>query len=398
MKKNSVFIGAMLLAASFWSCGGSSEESASLTHLHVQAADIRSLGDALESVEFIPLRVPEDKPLSFLMGNPVFGISDTHIAVAKVNFAGNSGIYIFDRQGELLLHFDKKGDGPGEYSGVESLAIEGDYVHVFPSLVKRLRYRLDDGSFVDELNLMDRSMYVPSMVDLGNERYLLGQDMELENQGDAGSYFTAFVIRDMKQDTLIPLPVKAPPIAYSLVESYAAKLRENLYVLNAGGLDTLYVLDGEDQVRPIVHLKLGDNPMPESAKSDYEGVDELIMQQKYSFNVGNIAAAGDMMQLMVFGLKKNPDMDLEDMSTAPIYNLFIRYPDMKYTVVDFVGDIERKSTAKDAFAELLSPALVEVLERKGGLKGKHLDAFQAAQEALTDEEDPILMLYKVRIP
>ncbi|EIM75126.1 hypothetical protein A3SI_14184 [Nitritalea halalkaliphila LW7] len=168
-------------------------------------------------------------------------------------------------------------------------------------------------------------------------------------------------------------------------------------MLNAGGLDTLYVLDGEDQVRPIVHLKLGDNPMPESAKSDYEGVDELIMQQKYSFNVGTIAAAGDMMQLMVFGLKKNPDMDMEDLSTAPIYNLFIRYPDMKYTVVDFVGDIERKNTAKDAFSELLSPAGVGLLERKGGLKGEHLEAFEAAQAALLDEEDPILMLFKVKV-
>ncbi|EIM75127.1 hypothetical protein A3SI_14189 [Nitritalea halalkaliphila LW7] len=214
MKKNTVFMGAALLMASLWSCGGASEGTSELTHLHVQAADIVSLGDALEEVEFIALQVPEDKPLSFTMGNPVYAVGDTHIAVAKVDFAGNSGVYIFDRQGAFLLHFDKKGDGPGEYSRVESLAIEGEYVHVFPSLTKRLRYRLADGSFVDELNLMDRSMYVPSMVDLGNERYLLGQDMELENQGDPGTYFTAFVIRDMKLDTLIPLPVKAPLLPF----------------------------------------------------------------------------------------------------------------------------------------------------------------------------------------
>jgi hypothetical protein len=371
------------------SCGENTATQ-QLPELKITPKDILTFDQIASEVEFIPMIIPKESPLKLLPFDPVLFISD------KIYFStgdyNDASVHVFDLDGQYQRSFNKQGGGPGEYKELSALEVWGDDLVVWDGFGTFYQYGLEDFSFVKTSKVSERK-YIPDYQKLDDNKWILVYDIEdLDQEG----YYPVFHLYDFATNSVQPLSIKAPALTSELTEGMIAKIEGESYLLNFGASDTLFRFKN-GKVMPWVKLNLDNNNLPENYKHQpEETIENLLMEQRYNFNTGAILAAGNTIRISVFGLKKVQDFDPDNVGSFPIYDVYVNYPNTEVKVSRAFGNFGGKGFAKDDYFYEWLYAEYFMAYLESGFFGKFTVDLENAMEKLVDQEDPILVKYKVR--
>lgn len=371
------------------SCGENTATQ-QLPELKITPKDILTFDQIASEVEFIPMIIPEESPLKLLPFDPILFISD------KIYFStgdyNDASVHVFDIDGKYQRSFNRQGGGPGEYRELSALEVWGNDLVVWDGFGTFYQYSLEDFSFVKTIKISERK-YIPDYQKLDDHKWILVFDIEdLDHEG----YYTVFHLYDSITKSIQPLPIKAPALTSDLTEGMIAKIEGEAYLLNFGASDTLFSFQN-GKVLPWVKLNLDNNNLPENDKQQpEETIENLLMEQRYNFNTGAILAAGNTVRIPVFGLNKVQDFDPDNVGSFPIYDVYVKYPNPEVKVSRAFGNFGGKGFSKDGYFYEWLYAEYFMAYLESGFFGKFTADLENAMEKLVDQEDPILVKYKVR--
>lgn len=152
------------------------------------------------------LRLKEDPSNEeSLLYNPGIFIQDDDGSFYVSDY-GNHRIAVFDPSGEYVRAFGREGNGPGEFTTINELTIQGDLVHVYDVNNGRVNRFHRDGSLLDVISIPYNS---------GAGRYgivwqmFVTEDEELviinqhdERDGDAESYMMKVVVMSAEHEEM----------------------------------------------------------------------------------------------------------------------------------------------------------------------------------------------------
>ncbi|MCH7408861.1 hypothetical protein MM239_05605 [Belliella sp. DSM 111904] len=144
---------------------------------------------------------------------------------------------------------------------------------------------------------------------------------------------------------------------------------------------------------------MANNNLPDKLKNEVDDVMEnVIPSQKFNFNLGSASAANDIIRILLFGIKPNNFSQDAGLESMPLYHLYLQYPSMKYKLSSAFGSsIGKPGFSKDGYYyEVLFPEGID-FALKTDLFGKHNKKLESAMDILVDQEDPILVKYKIKI-
>lgn len=149
------FLGLMLLATSFWGCrdktGGLSKDDGGILHIPFEEAvnTERSLklSEIADSVKLILLQTDNECLLSKIIEGNIL------MSGHRIYIPCNNGVFLFSDDGKFIKCISKRGQGPGEYSGIRYIGVNEklDRFYIF-SHGKALVFT-QDGDFLHECRI-----------------------------------------------------------------------------------------------------------------------------------------------------------------------------------------------------------------------------------------------------
>lgn len=215
------------------------------------------LTDLIQEVEFIRL----EETAESLLGT----VNDVHLVGDKFVFMGGGlkgDIFVFDNQGKLINKINRKGNGPGEYSWLVDLWVEGDVIAIFDRLKKTVfKYSLT-GEFVSEseLNIADQfvgdskiALSASHVIGKENEYFLFMNHLQI---GDQLNYNLLKLDSDMNI-TGMHLPFEGneqgPMTSYTPFFDYKESV-----IYHRSSSDTVYLYN-EGSFVPFIQFEFGDD-------------------------------------------------------------------------------------------------------------------------------------------
>ena len=200
---------------------------------------------------------------------------------------------------------------------------------------------------------------------------------------------------DSSNKQITDLPLKTTPLTAEISEGEFARLGHS-YLLNYAFSDTLYLFEN-NKTSPFIGLDFGKRkPSSEDLKMNAEGFETAIMNQSLAFNVGKIWYTDNISRLKTFALAKNPNMDISNVRTFPVHEVFIDHE--TNNVIAFpslAGWSNGKGDATQGYFYdvLRADDWINALDK--GILGKYGEKLEKTLGELRDFEDPVLIKYKV---
>ncbi len=370
------------------------EEATGVVALKVTAENIVSPADIMVDVSFIPLLISEDAQIDLYGFDPKIAITD-YMYISTGDFRDGS-LHQFDLKGNFVQTINRMGKGPGEYERIDELRQDSEgniiiatvpqYLHVYSS---QLEYK--------ETIPTPREYYFRDFADYGDGKWLFATDKH-EGITEDG-YWPNFGIFDAKNDSVSFLDIMAPPVAFSLVEGSMTKFKDG-FLLNFGASDTLYhFINGA--VKPLYLLDLAGRNIPKSIKDDQNDdvMERILMEQKHSLNMGVVSTLDEYIKIKTFGIIKkefdleNPDFNPSDL---PVHDVFINSQTNEVRAISSLGNFGGNDVISEGyFYQFLYMEQWQMMIDKNIL-GEELTAkLIEASEALNDQEDPIMLRFKL---
>ncbi|MFY0592878.1 6-bladed beta-propeller [Roseivirga sp.] len=169
----------------------------------------------------------------------------------KMVFPGNQGaFYIYSNNGEFLSKFNRKGQGPEEYSRLTDVWLEDGILNVHSTGKSVTRYDLA-GNFIDRDRMTEQAVHAYPY----EGGYLL--DMNLSYTLDSLKYSLVTLDEEMKLDkTFLPFD-KYPGFRFSLPSNSLFELGDVLFYLREMG-NTVYKVTA-DTIAPYILYDFGDD-------------------------------------------------------------------------------------------------------------------------------------------
>ncbi len=239
------------LVSALHSCGGTTEESVESENadefrtysIDIDKSDV-SFTELVDKVEIMYMEETEESLLSY-----VFRVSREG---DKLIFpGGNKGdVYIYTSTGEFVNKFNRNGDGPGEYSSIQSTWVNGDSIIIYDNLKQVLHWYDYEGNELKNMNVPHRATHVYPY----HDGYAM--DMTFSRIDDSLRYKLlmtdqAFNSRQM----LLPYEEDIPFPISTNVNSF--KKLEDKIIYKSVFADTTYLLES-DGVRPFYAIDFGD--------------------------------------------------------------------------------------------------------------------------------------------
>lgn len=383
-------VSCLVLIALHFSCSERNTRVGELTVLNITDKDLKAFDEIINEIEFIPLLIPEDKPIRLLPLDPYLHVDD------KIYFSNgdfrDASVHIFDLDGTYRKSLNQQGSGPEEYKSISGLDKSGNELLVWDGSGTFSHFDSESLSFVKQSELV-KGRFIPDYKNLGEGKWLLVFD--IGEDVDALGYHNGFHIWDENTNELSALNIKISPLATEMIEGQIAQIDKDSYLLNFGASDTLFRFENGG-IMPVMVFNFNNNNLPEKDKlNPEETIENALLNQLYSFNIGGIVVAEATIRIPVFGIKKSANMDPENMATYPINYVFIDYPGSKVKAIRAFGNYSAKGFAKNGyFYELLYSEEVEG-HLEAGTFGKFSPLLEEAVGKLIDKEDPVIMKYKV---
>jgi len=352
----------------------------------IDNTSLLSFENCVADIEFITLLAPKDTLINLSCNVYELVVND------KIYYASKCykdlSIHSFDLEGKYLRSWNKKGDGPGEYSSLHGLIVVENELYINTGRGTLFKYGLPQFEFIEQIELGDYN-FVPTVSFISQENFLISS----EPAGNArNKIFHAVNLASKKSKTL---PISTLPYSGELNPGLITKMKDG-YLLNFGLSDTIYQYK-DDSVTAFITLNFSGKSIA-TVDFELEGeafMEKILLSQNYAFNTGQIDISEGVLKLMVYGIEKNPDFNREQLSTFPFYEVFIHRDSGKKKITKALMDVRNKSYSKDGY-------FYQVMQHEDWQRaldqayfGKHENKLIKSIEKLSDQEDPIILKYKV---
>ncbi|PZX49351.1 6-bladed beta-propeller [Algoriphagus chordae] len=376
-----------------FSCTSPVEKIEGIPRIEISEDNISAFDEAVTSISFIPLKNQLETPVNLNCGLwDLFATDEYLIYVTKCN--PNFVAHFFDLEGNYLMTFDKQGEGPEEYQFIQGINVDQDTLSFSAGAGDIKQYLIPSFEFAGSLSL-GKPMFVASIAEISKNNWLFSS--MFEGDLDANGKFNLYKKIDVSTGETVDLPIKANQLTNEISEGEIEKIGD-IFLLNHAFADTLFLYDGIE-TKPYTTLDFGArHPSQEDLNMKGEGFEAAIANQPFVINMGKIWQTDSISHLKTFALAKNPELDLGNMRTFPIHEVFINHRTNKAIAFpSVVGWTNGKGDAIDGwFYEVLQvDDWINALEK--GLFGSHGDKLEELLSGLENFEDPIVIKYKVTI-
>lgn len=109
---------------------------------------IKPAKDIIDSIQYIPIK---NHPNGLFGDVQKIYFNDNKIVVFDEKKA--NGVFIFNNNGDFLFRVGNKGGGPGEYSILKNIDVNGKYIYLLANAQKKILIFDMDGNFIEEKKL-----------------------------------------------------------------------------------------------------------------------------------------------------------------------------------------------------------------------------------------------------
>ncbi|EAZ80043.1 6-bladed beta-propeller [Algoriphagus machipongonensis] len=374
-----------------FSCSPSQEEQVGLTEITISESHILPFDEAVSAISFVPLKNREELPVNLNCSVWDLKITSKYIIYSTL-CNPEAKIHLFDLKGNHINTFEKIGGGPEEYQNIQGVFYEEDTLHLSTGNGEIKQYLFPSFDYAGTVSL-GKSMFIPNFAKISGSKWLFSA--MFDGDLDENKMFNLFNSVDITTLENKELSLKATQLSNEISEGEMDKIGNN-FILNYAFADTLYTYDGE-VVNPYIRLDFGErSPTSEDLKMDSESFEATITNQGMIINMGKIWQTDSITHLKTFALAKNPDLDLSNIRTFPIHEVFINHRSNQVVAFpSLVGWSNGKGDAKDGwFYEVLqTDDWVNALDN--GLFGSYTSQLEEMLDGLGDFEDPILIKYQI---
>ncbi|WP_439484087.1 6-bladed beta-propeller [Cyclobacterium plantarum] len=342
--------------------------------------------DCVSDIEFIPLLAPKDSLINLSCRVHELVINDKFYYASRCH--NDLSIHSFDLAGNHLRSWNRKGDGPEEYPSLHGLMVENNEMYINTGRGTIVKYGLPAFEFKEQINL-GAFNFVPTVSFISPKRFLISSE---PSGNERNKIFHDIQLEPKTSKTL---PVASLPYSGELNPGLLAKM-EGSHLLNYGLSDTIYHYH-EDSTSIYATLDFGDksiNPVDFELEGG-EFIEKVLLSQNYAFNTGHISISGGTLKLLAYGIQKNPDFNRDDLSTFPFYDVFIHPDTGMKKITKALMDVRNKSYSSDGY-------FYQVMQQEDWQRaldesyfGKHEKKLLKSIQRLSDEEDPIILKYKI---
>tara|TARA_R110002124_G_scaffold244306_1_gene409395 strand:- start:3235 stop:4410 length:1176 start_codon:yes stop_codon:yes gene_type:complete len=352
----------------------------------IDNSSLLAFEDIVSEVEFIPLMAPKDTLINLSCNVSELVVND------KIFYASRCykdlSIHTFDLEGNHLQSWNKKGEGPGEYPSLHGLIVDNNELYISTGRGSILKYGLPAFEFKEEIQLGDYNS-VPTVSFISAYNWLISSEPPGNERQEI------FHVVNTESGKVNSLPILSLPYSGELNPGMFANMEEGK-LLSFGLSDTIYSYQ-HDAIKPFVILNFGDKSIsPDDFELEGEAfVEKTLLSQNYAFNTGQIDYSEGIIKFMAYGIEKNPLFDQADLSTFPFYDVFISRNTGELKMTKALLNIRNNSCSAEGY---FYQAMQQTDWQRAldlGYFGKYEEKLLQSIEKLSDEEDPIILKFKV---
>lgn len=345
-----------------------------------------SFEDCVSDVEFIPLIAPKDTLINLSCSIHELVVNDKLYYASRCH--NDLSIHSFDLAGNHLRSWNRKGDGPEEYPSLHGLIVENNEMYINTGRGTIVKYGLPELEFKEQIVLGDFN-FVPTVSYISPNKFLISSESS-GNERDK-----IFHEIDLESNTSKTLPVSNLPYSGELNPGLISTMNDG-HLLNFGLSDTIYHYN-KDTTSIYTTLNFGDKSI-DPVDFALEGgafIEKVLLSQNYAFNTGHICISDGTLKLLAYGIQKNPDFNRDDLSTFPFYDVFIHPDTQKKKVTKALLNVRNKSYSRDGYfyQVMVQEDWQRALDKS--YFGKYEKKLLQSIQKLSDEEDPIILKYKI---
>lgn len=388
----SIFLIILTVSVSFLSCNPTEKETG-ITNFNITDQNILEFDEAISSIEFIPLKNNNETPVNLNCSVWKLTVTDDYYVYSTI-CNPEAKVHLFDHNGNYIKSLNKSGDGPEEYEVIQGTNLSQDTLSITVGAGKIKQYQFPDFNYIGTISLDENAVFVPNFTKISPSKWLTSPmyDGNLDENGE----FNIFKIMDSSTGQTSDLPIKATPIASEIGEGEFEKIGDS-FLLNFAFSDTLYIYEN-GKTLPFATLDFGDRkPNKAELKMDGAELEATVANQPFVINMGKIWQTESISRLKTFALAKNPNMDLSNMRTFPIHEVFLNHKTNQVVAFQsLAGWSNGKGDAQNGYFYDILRADDWIYALENGLLGKYGEQLEKAINDLGDFEDPILIKYQVK--
>lgn len=392
---NFKFVFSTFLILSFLasSCQKSKTENQEIQRFEINTNSVNDFDETVATVEFIPLLNNPESPINLNCSVWNLFITEKFIVYATI-CNPNAKIHFFDLNGNYLKTFDKAGEGPTEYQNLQGINLSGDTLTISVGAGVVKHYSMSDFEFIGSQTIDGEIGFLSNFQQISENQWLVSP--MFEGNKDENGQFNIFKIINIESKETIELPLKANQLTADISEGEIAKTT-NSYLLNYAFSDTISLLEKTDS-KPFAVLDFGERAISkQELNKSSEDFESNVIQQPYAFNMGKIWYTDSIARIKTFALTKNPDMDMSNMRTFPIHEVFLNFSTNQVSAFpSFAGWTNGKGFAAGGFFYDVLLAEDWIYAVENGLLGKYGNDLEKNLKDLGDFEDPVIVKYQIK--
>ncbi len=383
----------LIFSTTFFSCKPSEKESG-VPIFKISDQNILDFDEAISSVEFIPLKNNNGALVNLNCSVWNLTVTENYFVYSTI-CNPEAKVHLFDLNGNYIKSLDKNGNGPEEYQVIQGTDLSHDTLSITVGAGKIKQYHFPDFGYIGAVALNEEAVFIPNFTKLSESKWLTSPiyDGNLDKNGE----FNIFKIMDSSTGQTSGLPIKATPIASEIGEGEFEKLGSS-FLLNFAFSDTLYLYKNS-QTSPYAILDFGDRkPKKDDLKMDGAMLEATVANQPFVINMGKIWQTDSISRIKTFALAKNPNMDISNMRTFPIHEVFLNHKTNQVVAFQsLAGWANGKGDAQNGYFYDILRADDWIYALENGLLGKYGEQLENIIKELGDFEDPILIKYQVKM-
>lgn len=331
----------------------------------------------VELVQSIEITRLEETDASLLRGVDQIEFYEDKMIIPTNSNTGT--IYIFSNKGEFISKFNRKGDGPEEYSSWTDIWMEDSLICIYVYGKSINRYDLD-GNFISQDRLEEQAEHIYPY----KSGYAL--DMHLLYTQDTLKYSIVTVNDQMKIDqTLLPFE-KVPGIRSGQFKNSFFTAGDDFLYLSTMS-NTVYRLKN-DSAEPFIHYDFQDDWYFKPSVEIERGFNEKSMRQKQAWFVLNFVGKNHIYLFTTLGPRMDYSFLIDRVSDQTV-NIDARTSSGKSLNLSWLGWQE------DEFLVALTPSqLTDLIDQLD--KAQYSFTQGTTLEEIETSENPVLVSVKFK--
>jgi hypothetical protein len=256
-------------------------------------------------------------------------------------------------------------------------------------------FLLPDFEFIGSQKLSESFHFLLTFLEYSPGQWLLSP-MFMGELDENGTY-PVFKTYNSATNSISDLPMRATALTAEISEGEIAQIDTKTHVLNYAFSDTLFLFT-EGKTEAFSVIDFGDRKMAkDDLNMDAQDFESTVVNQPYAFNMGKIQYTDSISKIKTFALSPNPDMEMSNMRSFPIHEVFIDHESQKAVAFpSLAGWSNGFGDAKDGYFYdvLQTEDWIYALEK--GSFGTFGEVLEKQLSELNGFEDPILIKYKVK--